>query len=801
VNPSPVPTLRLHFSLALLSAALIAFQLEQMQALAIVQWHHFAYLIISVALLGFGAAGTCISLFQETLLRNLRFLLPLSMFCCAVMMAMALPASQGLVAGFDIGLLFLDPRQSLLLFAGQLIYLMVFFLGALPLGLVFIHYSSRIGSLYCANLIGSGLGAVAVVALMYVLLPQQLPGLTALLPWIAGLLVIQRRNLQLLIAGVMSLQFIIVVIYSPLQLSPSQYKTVNRTLDLPGARISASVPSPYGLVQVVTAPALRHAPGLSLTYGDEVGEAAAAVLNNGDWFGALRTGERKLLDSTIGALPYALGGRDRVLVLEPGTGADIAHALYNGAGRITAVEPHRRAVEAVVEWSDREGFHPFTDPAVDLHFMSPRTWLAVDRQHYDLVTLPAVGSFGGSSGLFALQEQYLLTREAFTEIWQRLGPDGVLRVSAWLDSPARNPLRLAATIAETLDGVGADFSGHVAAVRGWDMITFVVKRTPFSPEEVGLIRGFCERLQFDPLFLPGLDPQERQRHHFSADRDFLDQLDRVVSPRRPEFYRDYEFTVQPVTDNRPFFSQFLRWKSMPHLLRLFGERTTPFLELGYVLVLISFVQMVLSALLLILLPLFRLGLPGSKGVRAWIIPFFSGLGLGYMFFEIVMMHELVLFFGHPIFAAAAVISALLIFSGLGSLCSQRFTAGPTNHARAALLVSLFLLLYFFFLQPVLNAAIGLGMGWKISVFLAVVAPPAFAMGMPFPLGLAKLGGYSRSQAAWAWGINGCVSVVSTGLAAIIAVEFGFAAVMLLACLAYGMAALAGRRTEKGVMIS
>ena len=791
MNDPDTPTLRLHLSLVLLSAALIGFQLEQMQILAIMQWHHFAYLIISVALLGFGAAGTCMALFQAVMLRNMYFLLPFCMFCCAIMMAMALPLSQSLVAGFDISLLFLDPGQSGLLLAGQLIYLLVFFLGALPLGLVFIRYGSRIGSLYCANLIGSGIGAVAVVALMYFLLPQRMPGLTALLPWIAGLLVTPWRRFRLLLLGAMSLQFIVALIYSPPELLPSPYKTLNRTLDLPGARIIASSPSPFGLVQLVTAPALRYAPGLSLTYGEEVAEVAAAVLNNGDWFGGVKTGDRTLLDATIEALPYALGGKNRVLVLEARTGTDIVHALYKGATRITAVEPHRQAVEAAIQGYGKNDSHPFGDPAVNLTFLAPRAWLAVDSQRYDLIILPTVGSFGGSSGLFALQEQYLLTREALLEIWHHLKRDGVLRVSAWLDSPARNSLRLAATIAETLDEAGADFDGHVAAVRGWDMITFVVKRTPFSREEIEGIRTFCDRLQFDPVILPGLDPAERQRYHFSSDRYFLDHLDRVISSQRSSFYDGYDFNVRPVTDNRPFFSQFLRWRSMPNLLRLFGERTTPFLELGYVLVLISFGQMVLAALLLILLPLFRLGLPGRRDVQRWAIPFFTGLGLGYMFFEMVMIHELVLFFGHPIFAAAAVISTLLIFSGLGSLCSHRLAPGRANHARAAFLVSLFLLLYFFVLQSILNHAIGLPMAWKILVFLALVAPPAFVMGMPFPLGLAKLAGHSKSQAAWAWGINGSVSVVSTGLAAIIAVELGFSAVMLIACGAYGMAALSG----------
>ena len=224
-------------------------------------------------------------------------------------------------------------------------------------------------------------------------------------------------------------------------------------------------------------------------------------------------------------------------------------------------------------------------------------------------------------------------------------------------------------------------------------------------------------------------------------------------------------------------------------MRLFDERSLPFLELGYLIVLVSFVQMTLAAILLITTSLLHLGMPGRTGLKKWSFPFFTGLGVGYMFFEIMLIHELVLFLGHPIFAAATGISGLPIFSGLGSLISGRIPLHRSNHALAAALVALLLLLYFFILPPMLQLAITLPTIWKILFCLLLVAPPAVAMGMPFPLGLKQLAKHSKSQAAWAWGINGCVSVVSTGLATIIAVESGFSVVMLIACVAYTLAAI------------
>lgn len=795
MKSEPVPTLRLHPALILLSVALIAFQLEQMQLLALVQWHHFAYLIISVALLGFGAAGTVVALYRPVLLPHLGWLLPVLLFICSIAMALALPLSRGMANRFDVCLLFVEPGQVGYLLFSQSIYLLVFFLGALPLGLVFIQFSNRINSLYCANLIGSGLGGILAVVLMNFIQPQYLPGVTALLPWIAGTLVIPRSGRLTLLAGaVLTLTVIVAELSNPHRIRPSQYKDISRTLDLPGSEIIASQPSPYGLIQLVTAPYLRYAPGLSLTYEREIAPVRGAVFSNGDWFGAVNSDAPAFLDSTMAALPYAMGSRSRVLVLESGTGMDILEALANGAEKVMAVEPHKKATavgSALYSATDATKENPLYGPSVEHSFLSPRTWLARHQQTYDLITLPTIGSFGGASGLFALQEQYLLTVEGFFELWRHLSPDGVLRVATWFDSPSRKPLRLAATIGEVLQRAGADYRHHVAAVRGWNMITFVVKRTPLTQKEIEKIRSFCDRLQFDPALLPGLQQQERVRHHIPADPLFFDHLDALLSPsRRQELYTGYDFNLRPVSDDRPFFSQFLRWQRIPHLVKLFGERTVPFLELGYLIVLVSFVQMLAAAVILILLPLLRLGLPEFGGLMKWVVPFFSGLGLGYMFFEIMLIHELVLYFGHPIFGAAAGISSLLIFSGVGSLISGRWKYSGARDGLAAALAALLLFIYFFILPPFFQQTITRPLDVKIPFFLLVIAPPAMVMGMPFPLGLERLAGHSKSQAAWAWGINGCVSVVSAGLAAIVAVEFGFSTVMLVAGMAYGVAAAA-----------
>lgn len=782
---------RLHLALILLSAALIGFQLEQMQLLAMVQWHHFAYLIISVALLGFGASGTCIALFRPLLLCHLDWLMPVLCFVCALLMACALPLSRAVIQAFDIFLVVVEPVQAISLLVSQVAYLLVFFFGALPIGLAFVAYSHRVNSLYSANLVGSGLGGVGAVFFMSFLWPQDLPAMTALLPWFAGCLVMtEARRVIVCSAGLLSLAGIVALLVQPQPILPSEYKDIRRILDIPGAEMVAVQPDPQGQVQLVRVPTLRHAPGLSLTYTKEIPEVSGVVFINGDWFGMVNAAPPSFQQATTIALPYIIAPRESVLLLQAGTGSGISLAQKHGATTIIAVESHKKA--ARLSWMLSGRTAPVANKGHQLEYMFvyPRAWLARNQAKYDLIVLPIVGRFGGGAGVMALQEQYLLTKEAITEMWHQLSDKGTLQISTWVDTPSRNTLRLAATIREVLEQEGVDSTQHTAALRNWNLVTFVVKRSPLTSGEVEKVRGFCNDLQFDPVLLPGLQTEEQQRYHAVADPNFFSNLDMLSSPSlRQELYAGYAFDIRPVSDERPFFSQFLRWQSLPELTRLFGERSVPFLELGYLVVFISFLQVTVAAIVLILLPLLHFGRPRDKGLQGWAVLYFGALGLGYMFFEIMLIYKLTLFFGHPLYAAAAGISTLLIFSGLGSGFSSWVAAHGVGHGPIALLAGVLLLLYSQILSPILAWAMVGSAAWKSVVFLLVIAPPGIIMGMPFPLGLVQLAGHSKRQAAWAWGINGCSSVVSAGLATIVAVEFGFSVVLVMAGCAYVLAAL------------
>jgi hypothetical protein len=776
---------RLLVAIGLLSAALIAFQLALIQILSLVQWYHFAYMVISVALLGFGAAGSCLAIFRNTLVAHTQVLLPALMTATGLAMALVTGIAQTAFFRFDSYLLFTALAEVGKLLWTYLVFFLPFFLGALALGLVFVREVDQIGKLYFANLLGSGAGGLVALLLVWQFRPNQLPALLAVLPVLAALLLFPPKKpllplvLVALTAVVIGWQF-----RQPPTLVLSQYKDLPKTLLLPQAQIREERPSPYGLLQTLTSPVLRFAPGLSLT-AQTTAKIKMAAFINGDWAGAVleapRPGTTFILDYTTLALPYIMADRHKVLVLRAGTGIEVWQALHRGAGQVTAVEPNALLLAT---WQGQLARQPGNfSSRVRRQNLEPRTFLMMDTARYDLISLPVSGTFGGSSGLFALQEQFLLTREAFAEMWARLRPGGAITITSWMDYPVRNPLKILATLVEVAAALDLDPQQHLVAVRSWGTITFALTRSPVSAGEISRIRQFCEQLLFDPALLPQLQAEERARYNQFQDDRFFNYVDLLLSPQRKQFYRSYDFNIQPATDNRPYFSQFIRWTHLSHLAGFFGGQALPFFELGYVLIAATLLQLILFSFILILLPLFIIGWRGPN--RPGILLYFGGIGLGYMFVEIVFIQRFILYFGNPIYAAAAVITTLLIFSGAGSYWSPTFAA----RSRLALVLGLImalLLAYSVLFTGILQQTVHWPLAYKLLLVLLLIGPLAFGMGIPFPAGLSHLSAYTGGEVPWAWGINGCVSVISTALATLVAVELGSQWVLGLAAAAYAL---------------
>jgi SAM-dependent methyltransferase len=580
----------------------------------------------------------------------------------------------------------------------------------------------------------------------------------------------------------------------------SPYKELSQTLRIPEARVIEERSSPLGLVSVLESPRvpLRHAPGLSLNATVEP-PPQLAIFVDGEGLNALtrfdgRRDSLAHLDQISSALPYHLLRQPRVLVLGAGAGADVLQAHYHGASRIDAVELNPQVVDLV---RDRFAQHAggLYAHIARVHVAEARGFVAASEERYDLIQVALLDSFSASSaGLYALAENHLYTVEALQEQLRHLQPGGLLAITRWVTLPPRDALKLFAAAVAALERSGvADPASQLALVRSWKTVTLLVKNGVFGDADIAAIKAFCTARSFDLGFYPGMRAEEANRYNVVEGPDLFDGASALLGPGRDAFIEDYKFRIAPATDDRPHFFHFFKWRSLPELLSLKEQGGLPLLEWGYPVLVATLVQAAVASLLLIGLPLAWTGLrqraghmPPVAGLRSRVLVYFMAIGFGFMFIEIAFIQKFVLFLSHPLYAVAVVLFAFLLFAGIGS----RFAAREPRVAAVAGAIALAAVLCLLLLPLLFRHAMGWPETARILLSVALIAPLAFFMGMPFPLGLARVEAADARLVPWAWGINGCASVTGAVLATLLAIHLGFTAVVLAALLLYGLAALA-----------
>jgi hypothetical protein len=777
---------RINVAIGLISAAIIAFQLILMQILSYVQWYHFAYMIISIALLGFGAAGTFLTIFQQKLEKNYYTLFPFLLIVTAILIPVVVGIANSEAVRFDSLLIFQDSRHIGKLILTYFIFFLPFLTGALAIGMSFSKFADQIGKIYFSNLIGSGIGGIIALFFMQWIIPEQQSFAVAILAFVGGIVSLPKNKKKLIrIIVPLSTLILIILFFYPPQLTPSEYKDISKTMLLPDAKVEYRKSTPHGFVEIVSSPVLRYAPGVSLAYRDSF-PVRKVVFNNGNWMGCLlpqplEANETNILDYTPQALPYHIDNIKNALIINAGTGENVLLALSHQVARITTNETNPEIFNIL-----RQSFEGFYQ--VQPYQTMPRTLLTPDTNKYDLIELPIVGSFFGNSGLNAVEPRYELTIEALREMWSKLSEKGMISLSCWMDYPVRNAYRLLATISLLLDENDiAHPPHHVVAIRSWCAITFLVKKSPFKRDEINKVRLFCENRMFDPLVLPEKQEIERDKYNILQDTTFFTHVDQLLSHEKETLIRQYPYRIHPTTDDRPFFFQFVRFKQIPQLISSIREKNFPFLDIGYVLIILTFVQIVFIAAIFILLPLsFR---PWKSRNKKWVLMYFSGLGLAYMFLEMVFIQHFTFYFGEPTYAASATLGILLFTSGLGSYYSGKFQNNKKMRLAIPLVIAAILVLYAFVLSPILTATIGIALPLKITIAVVLLGTLGFFLGMPFPIGIDYLSGKNTDDIPWAWALNGYFSVISTVLATIISVELGYLLLLSMAAFIYALVSI------------
>jgi hypothetical protein len=353
--------------------------------------------------------------------------------------------------------------------------------------------------------------------------------------------------------------------------------------------------------------------------------------------------------------------------------------------------------------------------------------------------------------------------------------------------PPRDLIKLAATAVEALAQEGvAQPTGHLALLRGWQTAALAVKRTPFTVQEVATLQAFAEAQGFDLEWAGGRVGNEVPHHRLDQPY-FAEAFDALsgAADERANFYRRYKFHIEPSSDDRPYFQHFFTWRALPEILRLKERGGLPLVEMGYPVLVATWLQAMVFGALLILLPLRmskRRALAAAPMGRGRVFVYFAALGMAFMLLEMAFLQKFVLLLGHPLYAAAAVLTAFLFFAGTGSRMSGRLSAGGNKMPMLwpALGIVLLGMIYLAALPSLLPICMSWPMAVRLALGVALVAPLAFCMGMPFPLGMSHVARTEAGLLPWAYGVNACFSVMSAPLATLLAIEIGFSGVVMLA---------------------
>ncbi|MBI5099140.1 MAG: hypothetical protein HZB30_07855 [Nitrospirae bacterium] len=776
---------RVYFTIFSVSCSVLMFEVSLTRLFSIYLWYHFAFMVISIAMLGIGAAGAMLALFPNR-------------FCSASNIG-----AYAMFAGVSLLLCYIvsnhipfDPvkfswnrLQILYLALYCLILSIPFFFSGLLIAIAFLLYSEKSNLIYGSDLLGAGTGSLVVLILLNITAPEYTVAAASLLCF-TGALATCKNKFRALSLLILIINLIVIVIHPDfMKVRMSPYKRLPLYLNFPGAEHLKTLYSSYSQIDLFKSPAVRYAPGLSLNYPDPLPEQIGLAID-GDRIDVITDAHDKsglrFLEFLPSAAVYQTGKINNVLILDPKGGLHVLMAEYYGAKKIHKVESNPMVIKTV-----RDNYNEFSGK-----IYQNNTWTGYGRSFlrtrekgsYDLIDLSMTGA--SVSAVFGISEDYRLTVDAFKQYLNALKQDGIISVSLYLIPPPRIEFKILATIATAFEQTGIkDPVSRLFAIRSWDSMTVLIKNSPFTGEEIERLKDFSRNKHFDLVYYPGIKKEEANLFVKLSSDEYFNGFKNIITPETRSLYiNNYLFDIEPVYDTNPFFHYYLRLKNIKAIYEIMGHKFLYFLEEGYLLPVIFMIVFVLSTIITIVPVLFRSISYGRFKKFEQLKPvllYFGMLGLGFMFVEITMIQKTILLLENPLYSVATVVTAILVSSGIGGISSSKLSRLSSPFS---LLILSSLIVVYSFMQPVLSALLlSLDLIPRMIIWFIMLLPLGFFMGIPFPTGMKILGEKSQTLIPWAWAINGCLSVLAPILTIMIALATGFQVILGLSALTYLLA--------------
>jgi len=747
-------------------------------------WYHFAFMAISIALLGMGVSGIYVYLFAPTrtpedTLRRLA--LSALAFSVTTVIALVIQLHTRFVPSFS-------PLSFLLLSQVYLVVTVPFFFGGYCISLALTQFSANVSRLYFADLVGAGIGCFLVIPALSALTGPSAIIVAAILAALAAWNFASAAGLRTLCRGSIALCSVLVLLL--LANAKANFLKVGF---VKGHKEKGTVLvkwNPFSRVVLTESwgdgtfqgwsPSRTYTGPQPVSMMISIDAHAATPMYKFD--GNLESVEPLKYDGTSVAYHLKHGGS--ALIIGPGGGKDVLTALLFDMKPVYGVEINPSVVEIVKkDYADFSG-HLYDREDVRIVVDEGRSYIARSRDTFDVIQASLVDSWAATAaGAFVLTENHLYTLEAFDQYYKHLTDDGILTMSRFFfDRGGAQTLRLVALAYEAWKANGAeDPRKHMVVIRNVNMGTVLFKKSEFTQQELSALRELCRRMNFQIVASPRGSEHPVIQGLFDSDGS-------------ESFYASLPFNLEPPSDDKPFFFHMLRLKdffrSRERAAGLAFNDNAVFV-LGSLMIIVA-----ILSLLFIVGPLWtfrREALRKSRGKWALLV-YFTCLGVGFMMVEVPLMQKLLLFLGHPIYALAVTLFGLLVFSGAGSYVTGYIPPDTRNRWLTGILALLaaLLVVYILFLPDFIHRLIWIPTSAKVLLVIFAMLPLGFLMGMPFPMGIKLVDRHAHDMVPWVWGINGATSVFASVFSIAVAINWGFSAAMVVGLIAYLVAAVVVR---------
>jgi hypothetical protein len=776
VNPSaPVPDARRWWlGLGLFFATLATLLLETLDArlLSVLTWYHLSFFAVSVAMLGMAAGAVFVFVSPD------RFAAPHAPRALArltLLFACTIPVTH--IANLSFPFLPLNSfsvMEMLSVVLSTTILTVPFAVSGMVVTIALTRSGGAIGRLYACDLIGAALGCLLVVPILdhtNISSATFLAGTAAAVSAacfhrFAG--IPGARRASAVAAGLLIVAVVNATAFEAIRVLYPK----NRQLWFNDAAVQQTAWNSHSYV-IVQRPSRQASffwaggPGVE-RYQSELswlvidGEAGTAITK---WDGDPASLEWVSHDLTT--LPYHLRRSGDVAVIGVGGGRDVLAAIWARSRSVIGIDVNSIVIDTLTG-TDRDFAGIANRPEVTLVHDEGRAYVTRAGQHFDVLQMSLVDTWAATgAGAFTLSENGLYTRQAWRVFLDRLKPGGIFSVSRWFDvrNVSETSRLLALGVAALLDrGVDRPRDHFVLTVRG-GVATLMLSTAPFTLADRDTLTRVTTENEFRVLESPWTaDTSDNRLDRIAHSRSMRD-LDEATSDRR--------FDYRPPTDQRPYYFNmlkpggFLRTLSVPKGGVLGGNlRATATL-------LVLQVVASLLVLLIIVWPLLKSGRPAMSAARfSMTMAYFGAIGFGYMLIQIALLQRFSIYLGHPTYTLSIILFSMLLFTGVGSLASDRLELEPRGWFRLVpFLISVTLVAIVIVQQPVMDRTILWSLPARTAVVLAFSGPVSMLLGCCFPIG-ARLNDRTPALTAWMWGINGACGVLASVSAVAVSMWIG-----------------------------